>query len=296
MSKKYMRKIAFVINPKAGKKKNLNLTDFIQKNISNQINYEILVWDPVEQFESIKQHYLNNDFDVVVACGGDGTVNAVATSLAHSNIALGILPLGSGNGLARSLGYPMVLQDALKFVCEEKIISIDGNNINGYMSFCAGGIGFDAHVSNLFASSETRGLKTYISISMKAYFNYPNKQYKIDVDGTTLHEDAFLITLANAPQYGNNAYIAPDADMQDGLAEVVLLKKFPLVYAPIAAIRLFNKSIYKSKYIKKISGKNISVQLESNDTAIHADGEPYLSPTPIVIKVVPKCLKVVSSL
>jgi diacylglycerol kinase (ATP) len=291
-----MRKIAFVINPKAGKKKKIDLVDFIQKNISSQINYEILVWEPVEQFESIKQYYLNNHSDVVVACGGDGTVNAVATSLAHSNIALGILPLGSGNGLARSLGYPMALFAALKFVCEQKIISIDGNNINGHMSFCAAGIGFDAHVSNLFASSETRGLKTYIALAVKAYFNYPNKHYKIDVDGNVLHEDAFLITLANAPQYGNNAYIAPDADMQDGLAEIVLLKKFPLIYAPIAAIRLFNKSIYKSKYIKKISGKSISVKIETANTAIHADGEPYLSATPIVIKVVPKCLKVVSSL
>jgi diacylglycerol kinase (ATP) len=291
-----MRKIAFVINPKAGTKKKLDLGAFIQKNISNQINYEILIWEPVERFESIKQYYLNQSFDVVVACGGDGTVNAVATSLAHTNIALGILPLGSGNGLARSLGYSMDISEALKFVCEEKITSIDGNNINGYMSFCAAGIGFDAHVSHLFANSQTRGLKTYISLAMKAYFNYPNKHYKIDVDGKTLHEDAFLITLANAKQYGNNAYIAPDADMQDGLAEIVLLKKFPLIYAPIAAIRLFNKTIYNSKYIKKISGKNISVQIETADTAIHADGEPYLSNMPIIIKVVPKCLKVVSSL
>jgi diacylglycerol kinase (ATP) len=291
-----MRKIAFVINPKAGQKKKINLVDFIQKNIPKHIVYETLVWEPIDQFDSIKQHYLNNNFDVVVACGGDGTVNAVATSLAHTNIALGILPLGSGNGLARSLGYPMALSAALKFVCEQKITSIDGNNINGYMSFCAAGIGFDAHVSNLFASSETRGLKTYMSISIKAYFNYPNKHYKIEVDGNTLHEDAFLITLANAPQYGNNAYIAPDADMQDGLAEIVLLKKFPLIYAPIAAIRLFNQSIYKSKYVKKISGKSISVQIETDNTAIHADGEPYISTTPIVIKVVPKCLKVVSSL
>jgi diacylglycerol kinase (ATP) len=291
-----MRKIAFVINPNAGKKKNFDLSTFIHNTISKDVKYEILVWEPKEKFEVLKNYYLHQDFDVVVACGGDGTVNAVATSLMRSHIALGIMPLGSGNGLARSLGYSMDLKAALDFICTQAITVIDGNQISNYMSFCAAGIGFDAHVSNLFASSTTRGLKTYISLATKAYFNYKNKAYQITIDGKVINTSAFLITFANAPQYGNDAFIAPDASMQDSQIEMVIIKKFPLIYAPVAAIRLFNKSIYQSKYIQRFSGKHILIVPQSNTAAIHGDGEPYMADAPIEIKVIPKCLKVVSSL
>ncbi len=291
-----MRKIAFIINPNAGKKRKIELSTFIKENISNAVQYEILIWDPIEKFDSLKNYYLNQNFDVVVACGGDGTVNAVASSLTHTEIALGILPLGSGNGLARSLGYPMDLKKALNFVCTQSIIAIDANKIDAYYSFCAAGIGFDAHVAQLFANSQVRGLKTYIKLALSAYFKYKDKSYQLTIDGQNYQETAFLITFANAPQYGNNAFIAPDASLQDGQAEIVLLKKFPMIYAPIAAIRLFNKTIYKSKYIKRISGKNISISYFGDNSAIHADGEPHPSTSPLKINVVPKCLKVVSSL
>jgi diacylglycerol kinase (ATP) len=291
-----MRKIAFVINPNAGKKSKIDLSDFIKDNITSQVEYEILLWEPKEKFDALKAYYLNHAFDIVVACGGDGTVNAVAVSLLHTTIALGILPLGSGNGLARSLGYPMDLKKALTFVCESPIINIDGNQISQYMSFCVSGIGFDAHVSNLFATSTTRGLKTYIKLAMKAYFQYKDQAYLIKVDEEIVPITAFLISFANAPQYGNNAYIAPDASMQDGMIEMVALQKFPLLYAPIAGIRLFNGSIYKSKYIKKWRGRSIQVTPNTATAPIHADGEPYLTDSPIEIKVIPKCLKVVSSL
>jgi diacylglycerol kinase (ATP) len=291
-----VQKIAFVVNPKAGKRKKIDLVNFIKNHISEQVQYEILVWEPIEKFESLKAYYLNNAFDVVVACGGDGTVNAVATSLMHTKIALGILPLGSGNGLARSLGYPMDLKAALDFVCKEKINKIDANQIQQYTSFCIGGVGFDAHVSHLFANSKARGLRSYMILASKAYFNHPNHRYQITIDSKSYLEEAFLISCANANQYGNNAYIAPDADMQDEQAELILLKKFPLWYAPIAAWRLFRKSIYQSKYIKKLSGQNIRIESIEKVIAIHADGEPYLSESPIEIKVIPNCLNVVAKI
>ncbi len=291
-----MRKIAFVINPNAGKKQKKDISIFIKNNISSAVKYEILIWEPIEKLEDLISYYRHQNFDIIVACGGDGTVNAIARSIMHSDIALGILPLGSGNGLARTLGYPMDLKKALDFICEQNYIFIDGNQIDEQVSFCAAGIGFDAHISQLFASSEERGLKTYVKLAINAYFQYKNKNYRIDIDGKVHKQEAFLITIANASQYGNNAYIAPDASIQDGQAEIVLLKKFPLIYAPIAAIRLFNKTIYQSKYIKKLSGKTISIKFDDESSAIHADGEPHTSESPLKINVVPKCLKVVSSL
>jgi diacylglycerol kinase (ATP) len=291
-----MRKIAFVINPKAGQKKGINIQQFIQDNCPKELSIQIFIWEPIQSFESIKQTYLSENYDVVVACGGDGTVNAVAESLLNQSPALGILPLGSGNGLARSLGYPMDLKKALDFICKEKMVRIDSNQVNQQNSFCVAGVGFDAHVSALFAHSKTRGLISYIGLSVKAYFGYKKRLYTIVVDEQKIYRMAFLISICNSPQYGNNAYIAPQAEVNDGITEVAIIKKLPLWYAPMAAYRLFSKTIHRSSYIEIIKGKHIEISTDTMPISFHTDGEPHHAHEKVVIQNRPLSLKVVSSL
>jgi diacylglycerol kinase family enzyme len=151
------RKIAFVINPNAGVKKKIDIIQFIKANFDSSIQHDYIVWKNKDDFESVKLQILSGNYTCAVACGGDGTVNQVASCILDTNIALGILPLGSGNGLARTNGIKINLHKALKQIEQGKTKSIDAASINNIPYFCTAGIGFDALIANLFASNKTRG-------------------------------------------------------------------------------------------------------------------------------------------
>src|ERR1700741_5624947 len=156
------QKIAFIINPKAGVKKKIDLEKFIRDNFAAPIPFDLIIWKNKDDFASIKEQILNNGYTIVVACGGDGTVNQVAAVVVNTNIALGILPLGSGNGLARSNSIPMDLKRALNVIGSAKSRKIDSGTINDVPFFCTAGVGFDALIADKFASSTKRGFKTYV--------------------------------------------------------------------------------------------------------------------------------------
>ncbi|MDP2386094.1 MAG: YegS/Rv2252/BmrU family lipid kinase [Bacteroidota bacterium] len=287
-----MQKVAFIINPKAGVKKKMDVPAFIEEHFSKIIPKEIILWKNKDDFESIKERVLTGGFTIAVAVGGDGTVNQLAATLNNTNIALGILPFGSGNGLARSIGVPMDIKAALNQIERGKVNRIDSGTINNIPFFCTSGIGFDAHIGNLFASSTTRGFSTYFKIIRRELFSYKPKTYELTIDGEKIKREAFLITFANAGQYGNDFYIAPLADMRDGILHISIVKPFSLFMAPVLAYKAFKKRTHLSKYVETFTGKDISVKI-SEPSPIHFDGEPTQVEEDLSVKVYDQTLNVV---
>ncbi len=285
-------KYAFVINPNAGVKKKLNIESFIASHFPKKIPYDIIIWEEADDISPIIQQIKNNDYQYVIACGGDGTVNMVSALVVNTNISLGILPLGSGNGLARSNGIPMDLVKALDVIVKGKTVLIDSGKINSHPFFCTAGIGFDALIAHKFAESTERGFVTYFKTSVKEFINYKPINYSITVDGNKIETPAFLITVANAGQWGNDVYIAPAAKLNDGLFHLSILKPFPFLTFPIFGIKLFSKKVHTFKYLESIIGKKIVIEFE-NELPAHYDGEPLLAKGKVSIEMFPLSLNII---
>jgi YegS/Rv2252/BmrU family lipid kinase len=288
-------KILFIINPISGNKSKKDIPNLIEKVFPNCEYYLKIV---VTQFageatQIVKQHVLKG-FNKIVAVGGDGTVNEVASGLVETDAVLGIIPLGSGNGLARHLKIPLKPEKALIFIKEATPRKIDFGKINDRKFFCTTGVGFDAHIGDVFSKLEGRGFGNYIKATVSEFRRYKPQRYEISMNGTTIMRDAFLITFANASQYGNNAYIAPDADISDGKLEVAILKQFPIVTAPSMGVRLFLKNIDKSSYIETFQCESVVLKRSSSDV-IHFDGEPEEMGEILNVKIVPRGLNVLAN-
>lgn len=287
------QKIAFVINPNSGVKKKLDVGSFIQSNFPGSVPFDILVWADKNNFNEIQLQIANGSYTTVVACGGDGTVNQVASCLINTNMALGILPLGSGNGLARSLGIPLDFKKALHLIEKNVVSVIDSATINKIPFFCTAGIGFDAHIAHQFASSTTRGFMTYFITSVKSFFKYRANQYEVSVDGIKIKESAFLITIANAPQWGNDVFIAPEAILNDGLLHISIIKNFNVFSIPALAIKLLTKNIHRFSLFSGNKGTEVMISF-SGSLPVHYDGEPIMAKENITIKILPQSLRVIS--
>ncbi|MDF2448821.1 MAG: diacylglycerol kinase family lipid kinase [Bacteroidota bacterium] len=286
------QKIAFVINPKAGIKKKLNISEFITLNFPKDISYDLIIWKDKNDFESIRQTLLNGNYTTVVACGGDGTVNEVASVIARSDMSLGIFPLGSGNGLARSNRIPLEPLKALKLIEQGKVSQIDGALINGKTFFCTAGIGFDAHIAHQFALSTKRGFLTYLSTTIKEFFSYKPQSYEVTIDGEKLNTKAFLITVANAGQWGNDVFIAPQAELSDGILNVSILKPFSYFSIPVLGYKLFSRKIHTCSHLISKHGKQIDIRFNGT-LPVHFDGEPMTVSESISISIMPLALKII---
>lgn len=286
------QKIAFVINPNAGVKKKIDIIEFVKSYFPESIRYDLIVWKNPHDFEDVKRQILSGDYSIVVACGGDGTVNMVSSVVMNTSMALGILPLGSGNGLARSNGIPLDLEDALTVIARAETKTIDGALVNGIPFFCTAGVGFDALIAEKFAASTTRGFVTYVKTSISEFFSYKPNDYKITVDGQVLQTKAFLITVANAGQWGNDVYIAPQALLNDGILHVSILKPFAMVSIGGIGLKLFRKKIHTSVHLITLNGKTIEIEFEGQ-LPVHFDGEPLKAEHKLRIEVQPNALKVV---
>lgn len=288
------QKVVFIINPKAGVKKKMDIPAFIKEHFSSAIKYDIIIWKNKDDFKNIQQQILEGEYTIAVAVGGDGTVNQIAQTVNHTTIALGILPFGSGNGLARSIGVPMDIKAALDFIAKGKTRKIDSGLINDVPFFCTSGVGFDAHIGTLFASNTTRGLQSYIKIIWKEFFSYKAQDYKLIVDGKEENVNAFLIAFANAGQYGNNFYIAPQAAMNDGIIDISVLKPFALPSAIGLLRKILARKANLSKHIQSFSGKEIKL-IRKEAGPFHFDGEPGITGAEVIVKVVPNSLNVISN-
>lgn len=265
------RKLLFILNPKAGKGKALEIAGIIKELMPPALPFSVELFTDAEEFEALMAK--KNDYSDLIAAGGDGTINSVAKNLVGTNIALGIIPLGSGNGLARSLGINMEAKEAIAQIIEGRKTKIDYGTIGKFPFFCTSGIGFDAHIGNLFAHSKTRGLKSYIKIIVKEIMSYRSKEYIIKLNGHELKRKAYLITVANAGQYGNDFYIAPQANMRDGKFHVVVLRPFGFFGAFGLLRKVLKRKANESRFVETFVTDKLIIERGARD-AVHFDGEP----------------------
>lgn len=284
-----------VVNPKAGAKSKKNLEDLINSSFNEFAEVDFLYWQSVNEniTENVKKQLNNKSYDIVMACGGDGTVNCVAQALLNRKEKLAILPLGSGNGLALHLKIPLNIEKALNVAKNGKEIEIDAVQINSNYFFCTAGVGYDAHVAHLFANESKRGFFTYLKIVLKSFFTYKPKQYIIQCDNAEYKTDAFFITIANANQWGNNVKVAPLANISDNLLNIVVLKPFLIYHLPLLAIRLLSNSFHLSKKVLNYTAKTVVIKTDDKEIKGHYDGEPVIFPSEIVCQNENKALKVI---
>lgn len=234
---------------------------------------------------------LAHDTDIVIAVGGDGTMNEVASALEGTGKQMGIIPFGSGNGLARSLHIPMDPKKAIQRLNKLNGENIDSALFNDKKFFNIAGMGFDAHISALFARDKTRGFKGYLKTTLHEIAGYKPQLYKMEIDGRPCESEAFMLSIANSSQFGNNAHISPKASLTDGLLDVCIVKSFPLYLFPVLGYHMFNKSTDRSQYVDIIKGKKIRIQRETPGP-VHLDGEPSEMGEVIEIEVKPLSLRV----
>lgn len=228
--------------------------------------------------EAISEHYYG-----VLAVGGDGTINEVAAALRDSGTALGIVPCGSGNGLARHLGIPMNAEKALEIINLDNIEALDYCTANDRPFFCTCGVGFDAHVSQKFAEAKKRGPLSYIQKTLAEYLKYRCKTYSIEMHDRVVTEKAFVIACGNASQYGNNAFIAPRASMHDGLIDVTVIHPFTPLDTALLGVLLFTRHIDQDTNINTFRTSELTIHRPKPDV-MHIDGEPIMMDADIHIK------------
>jgi YegS/Rv2252/BmrU family lipid kinase len=265
------------------------IEDTLDKNL---FDYTVVETQYAGHAEILAKHEKEKGTDIVVAVGGDGTVNEVARAIVHSQTALGIIPCGSGNGLARHLMLPMDLRKSIEVLNRCVVHDLDYGIINNKPFFCTCGMGFDAFISMKFAEAGKRGPVTYIENVLKEGLTYQPETYKIEDENGTIIQKAFLISCANASQYGNNAYIAPQASMSDGLLDVIIMEPFDVLEAPQVAIEMMNKTLDKNQKIKTFRTKHIQIHREK-EGYIHFDGDPVMTQADVDIQLVDKGIKVV---
>ena len=222
-----------------------------------------------QAYDKLQEHGI----DALIAIGGDGTINEIGRSLVHTETALGIIPCGSGNGLARHLHIPMEPKKALEIINDGICDIIDYGKINGTDFFCTCGVGFDAFVSLKFAHAGKRGLLTYLEKTLQESLKYQPETYELETENGVSKYKAFLIACGNASQYGNNAYIAPQATLTDGLLDVTILEPFTVLDVPSLAFQLFNKTIDQNSRIKTFRCRRLCIR-RATPGVVHFDGDP----------------------
>lgn len=287
------KRILFVVNPISGGKK---------KTAFNKQVLEVLdlaKFDPTFKITDHPNHAfelgrqaLAEKYDAVVAVGGDGTINELGSALLGSDMPLGIIPEGSGNGLALYLGIPLNESAAIRRINRFETVEVDTGEVNGRHFFNIAGMGFDASVSDHFATENIRGPIGYLRSALNVFSRFKSSKYKLLIDGEEYVRQAFMISVANSPQYGNNAYIAPNASITDGILDVCVVHEFPLYLLPKMIFHLFTKSADQSEYVEIIPGKNIAIFREGRGP-VHVDGEPVDMGEKLEISIKHKSLKII---
>lgn len=278
-------RILFIVNPISGGQEKTFIPSLVDEFLDHTIfDAEIIFTERVGHATELAKQAIFEGFDIVASVGGDGTINEIASVLESTEKRMAIIPSGSGNGLARTLNIPIDKGQAIKNLNSLRTIKIDSGTFNERKFFNVAGIGFDAHISTLFANHATRGFSGYIKTTLDEIKNYQPQKYTIIVDGVTYEREAFMLSIANSSQYGNNAHISPLASVNDGLLDVCIIKPFPLFKFPFLGFKLFTRTAHHSNYIEILKGKNICI-IREEEGPIHIDGEPLNFPKEINITV-----------
>ncbi len=287
------KRIHFIINPVSGTGRHEDLISAVDRYMDQE------QYDPVISISESPRHAIllarqavGSKADAVVTAGGDGSINEIAQAILGTETALGIIPAGSGNGLAHHLHIPFRISKAFEVINAFRTKTIDTLEINGKTCVSIAGVGFDAVVAQKFAKNEQRGFQTYFRITLGEYPSYKPRKYTLRIDGVKYREKALFISFANSNQFGYNAYIAPHAELDDGLMDVCIVRKIPMARVAFLANLLFMKQIDKSKYVRIIKGKH--VLLKGNSPGIvNIDGETEETGEELEIVIKPLSLRVI---
>lgn len=279
-------KIRFIINPISGTGKQKEIEKYITKYIKD---FEIVHTKKSGDATIISKNAAKENIDVVVAVGGDGTVNECLKGLVNTNTALGVIPCGSGNGFAYHIGMQSNIEKAVKQLNNSRIETIDSCTANGFPFVNVSGIGFDAHIADLFLTLKVRGFSSYVKIILSE-LSYNAKEYSIFYNNIERKVKAYMIDFANASQFGNNAKISPRSDFQDGLIDFVIVNNFPKWKIPIILFMLFSGRLHLSKHVEIIQCEKMTIRAEN--TNLHLDGEPIKLSNPVEVTIMPESLKI----
>ena len=285
-------KALFILNPNAG----VPPVNFIISKDLDRRKKELTCLKSCNIDDSkilIKNNYDN--FNVFIAAGGDGTVHTVATELVDSNKIFGVLPIGSGNGFAKEFGFKLNLRSLLSDIKRAESVDIDVIEINDKLCLNVAGIGLDSFVAHSFNKLKLRGFLPYVLLTFKTFLQLRPFHVTITIDGEeTVSEELFVLTIANTRQFGNNAFIAPDAKPNDGIIDLILIRPFPKIFGALFIIRLFTKRITRSKYVRHITTDKV-ITIHTDETRFHIDGEPLKISGEVIIGIKREALKVLKT-
>lgn len=267
-------KTLFIVNPASGTGRQKNIETVIKENLDHDIfDYSVRFTEHIHHGTKLAREAADQGYDCVVAVGGDGSVNDVAQGLKDTGVHMGIIPCGSGNGLARTLKIPLRPALAVKTLNKLQSQTIDSIVINDrYLSVNAAGVGFDAHIARLLKAAKKRGFQAYASLFFREYASYENSNYRLTIDGRTLYRKAWFIAIANGRQYGYNLSVAPKAQIADGLLDITIIDKVPIEHIAITAPMAFMNLLDHSQHAEMFRAKE--VHLEGNlDKWVNIDGE-----------------------
>ena len=290
-------KYLFIINPKSGARRPV-------QQISNQINYQFSL-AKMHSYEIVYSEYaghakelvaeaVHNNFDMVVAVGGDGTVNEVCSGLVHTKTSFGLIPMGSGNGFARSLGIPLKYKEAIARLIDGSIHKIDVGKINDRFFFGVAGFSFDALIGAKFGAFQRRGPLPYFYIGLREFFSYEYEEFEITFNNEKLLVNPLILTVANTSQYGNGAAIAPHADCSDGLLEICIIDRLGVKDGLFKLHYLFNKKIQHVSAYRSYRTNKLKIKRKNISGFYHLDGETFTNKKIFEIEVLPKALFVCS--
>ncbi len=265
--------ILFILNLKSGRASQIDVQALLNRHLDKtKFSADLVYTEYAGHATELAQQATHQNYPVVGAIGGDGTVNEVARGLLNSTTSLAILPKGSGNGLARHLGIPLNLRYAVQILNQEHYTKIDTGSINGHPFFSTAGIGFDAFISSIFAQNTQRGLQTYVRLVLREFLKFKPQEAILKLNGEQINTKCFVVAFANAAQYGNNAYIAPHADIRDGLLDVCLIRELNFKKAIHLALGMLTKRIVAGSRAEYYTTTHIEV-LSEHPFKFHADGE-----------------------
>ncbi|GAB3223758.1 diacylglycerol kinase family lipid kinase [Hymenobacter seoulensis] len=296
MTSVLLRQLLFVLNPISGdidkSELETSITRYCQERGRTAAFFHT---DGTDDLAKLRAHLTDTPYDAVFAAGGDGTVSLVAEALVGSEVPLGILPLGSGNGLSKDLGIPQDVPEALRLTWEHTLRTVDTLQIGGKFSAHLADLGFNALIVERFNEGDIRGPGAYIRIATQEYANYKPASYRIETDQEAWEGPAFMLTIANASTFGSNVIINPDSQLDDGQFEICLIEPFPNAAAPGLLYRLYTSGFDASDYTRRLSCRRARISVQGQELVlVQIDGEPHYLPSPVEVSIMPASLRLLA--
>lgn len=293
-----MKRISFIVNPISGTlRRRKDVESLLEKHLdSSKFEYEVILTEYAGHAITLSKDARERGSDIIVAVGGDGSVNEVASSLIGTETVFGVLPGGSGNGFAMHMGIGRKLVKAIKILNENKVKRIDTIELNGEPCVNLSGVGFAANIAYKFKETKQRGFMNYFKITMEQAYKYPFQKYEISIDGKPfIQRECLMVEVANSTSFGYNFKPAPLAKVDDGLLELVIVNKTPKHNYFAAFPRMVNGKIHKASFMERMACKKVDIKIPKN-SFVHMDGEGFMKSDALNYKIIPNSLNVICNL